>query len=96
MKTLILLFALLFLTGCAGNNGFFYERSFWSPMRMYKEACKEDVYITYINGVTYVSIINRHSSAHVTKAEFLAWVDQAEKSGEINQRQANCWRYAVE
>jgi len=95
MKTLILLFALIFCS-CAGNHGFFYERSFWSPMRMYKEKCKEDVIRTYINGTTYITILNQHSSATVTLQEFREWIDYAEKSGQINQRVANCYRYAVE
>jgi hypothetical protein len=95
MKIFILLFAILFM-GCAGNHGFFYERSFWSPMRMYKEECQKDVYITHINGQTYVSILNDHSSAHMTKQEYLDMAGRLLAKGSINQRTYNCMIYAVE
>ena len=94
MKLLLLLF--LLLANCAGNKGFFYERSYWNPMRTYKEECKKDVIKTYINGVTYITILNRYSSATVTIDKFRQWIEISEADGEMTKRQANAWRYAIE
>ena len=91
MKTLIILFALL-LCSCAGNHGFFYERSYWSPTKWYYDACADDIYKVTIGDVTYIRIGTHNSYSIITKQEYLDMVDRMLAKGSINQRTANCMK----